>query len=132
MVYSVLGTVGPRAAAAPVALSLGNAISPVKQPTTRLKFAWLASVSGTCHVELEDLSDLNNTKSKISPTRSHTYRIRFLRFNSKQTSKCLMGDSLFDQSDANEISRKRDGRSILKKNAVRLALTILHARWREN
>ena len=29
-------------------------ISPVKQ-STRLKFAWLTSVSGTCHVELDKL-----------------------------------------------------------------------------
>ena len=30
-------------------------ISSVKQSTTRLKLAWLASVSGTCHVDLDKL-----------------------------------------------------------------------------
>ena len=32
-------------------------------------FALLASVSGTCHVELDQLPNLNNTKSKSSPKR---------------------------------------------------------------
>ena len=69
MVYSVLGGAGPRSAAAPVAFSRERWMSPVKQSTTRLNFAWLASVSGACHVELDKLPDLNNTKSKISPKR---------------------------------------------------------------
>ena len=57
VVYSVLGAVEPCAAAAAVALSLGNEwwISSVKQSTTRPKFAWLASVSEACHVELSKL-----------------------------------------------------------------------------
>ena len=33
-------------------------ISLLKQSTTRLKFAWIASVSGTCHVELDKLPKL--------------------------------------------------------------------------
>ena len=36
----------------------------MKQSTTRLKFAWLASVSGKCHIELDKLPDLNKTKGK--------------------------------------------------------------------
>ena len=44
-------------------------ISPVKQSTTRLRLAWLASVSETCHVELDELPDSNNTKSKKIPKR---------------------------------------------------------------
>ena len=67
----------------------------MKQSTTRLKFAWLASVSGTRHVELDKLPDLSNTKSK------RRLLVEFVFFrNSNQTSKCLMRDSLFDQSDA--------------------------------
>ena len=64
MVYSVLGAIGPRAAAAPVAD--GSHLS-VKQSTTRLKLAWLASVSGTCHVELDKLPDSSITKNKRRP-----------------------------------------------------------------
>ena len=37
-------------------------IQPVKHTTARLTFAWLASVSGICHVELDKL--LNSTKEK--------------------------------------------------------------------
>ena len=40
---------------------------PVKQSTTRLKFAWLASVSGTRHVELEKLPKPFDTNIKRSP-----------------------------------------------------------------
>ena len=48
VVYSVLGAVGPRVVAAPVALPVENGgVLPLKQSTTRLKFAWFASVSGT-------------------------------------------------------------------------------------
>ena len=65
MVYSALGTVGPRAAAAPGGrVSREWWLSPVKQWTTRLNFAWLASVSGTCHVELDELPDLINKTSR--------------------------------------------------------------------
>ena len=39
----------------------------VKQSMTRLELAWLASVSGTCHVELDKLPKVNNTKNNISP-----------------------------------------------------------------
>ena len=39
----------------------------MKQSTTRPKFAWVVSVSGTCHVELDKLPKLNNAKSKRSP-----------------------------------------------------------------
>ena len=41
----------------------------MKQSTTPLKFAWLASASGTCHVELDKLPKLNTTKSTRSPKR---------------------------------------------------------------
>ena len=41
----VLGAVGPRSAAAPVALPLEIDGSPLKKSTTRHKFAWFASVS---------------------------------------------------------------------------------------
>ena len=58
MFYSVLVAVGPRAAAAPVALSRGWWISPVKQSTTRFTLPWLASVSRTCYVELDKLPQL--------------------------------------------------------------------------
>ena len=34
-------------------------------------------------------------------------------------SKCLLGDSLFDQFDPNQIERKKDWRSIIKKNVSR-------------
>ena len=35
-------------------------------------------------------------------------------------SKCLLGDSLFDQSDANQIKRKKDWRSIIKMFLVKM------------
>ena len=62
---SVLGAVGRSAAAVPVALSLGEwrifHLS-VEQSTARLAFAWLAPISGACHVELDKPPKLNNTK----------------------------------------------------------------------
>ena len=65
---TLLGAIGPRAAAAPVAPPLGNGgISSLKQSAVRLNLAWLASVSGTCHVELNKLPKSNPTNSKRSP-----------------------------------------------------------------
>ena len=49
---------------APVPRECG--ISPVKQSTTRLTIACLASVPRTCHVESDELPKLNNPKSKRS------------------------------------------------------------------
>ena len=82
----------------------------MKQSTTRLKFAWLASVSGTCHVELDELPNLNSTKEQWT-----SRRIRFFSFFANQMSKGLLGDLVFDQSDANQIKRKKYWRSIIKK-----------------
>ena len=64
-------------------------VSRVKQSTTRLTFAWLASVSGTCHVQLGELPDLNNKKSKTSLEKA-LCRILVFLFNLNQTSKCRL------------------------------------------
>ena len=49
----------------------------------------------------------------------------FFLFYPNQTSKCLMGDLPFDQSDANQTQRKKDWRSITKKRlSWRWALTL--------
>ena len=87
----------------------------MKLSTTRLKFAWVASVSGACHVVLDKLpkSIINSTKSKVSPKRLLAEFI-FFSFYSKQMSKCLLGDSPFGQSDAIKIKRKKDWWGIIK------------------
>ena len=45
-------------------------ISSLKQLMTRLKFAWLAPVSRTCHVELDKHRVSNRTKSKKKSQKS--------------------------------------------------------------
>ena len=75
MVYSVLGAVGPRAAAAPVALSIRNGVSPVKQATTRLKFARPASVSGTC-LQIEQHEEPNKPQKNSCRNRAFVLLVR--------------------------------------------------------
>ena len=82
------------------------------QLTARLMFAWFASVSGTCHVELDKLPNLNNTKSKTSPKIVLVVFV-FVFVLSNRKSKCLLGDPLFDQPDANQIKRRKYWRSIV-------------------
>ena len=91
-----------------------------------LKIKWFASVLGTCHVELDELLKLNNTKSKIIPKRILDELVFYLFIRMDQVSKCLLGDPLFDQSDANRIKRKKYGRrSIMKKGfSLRWALPV--------
>ena len=69
MVYSVLGTVGPRAAAAPVALSFGNGGSQQCEAVDDTAQACVTCLcfGNICHVELDDLPDSNNSKSKRYP-----------------------------------------------------------------
>ena len=75
----------------------------MKQPTARLRSAWMASVSETYHVELDKLPSLNNTKEqKRSPERLLVELVFFFSFYSNQMSKRLLGDSLLDRSDENQ------------------------------
>ena len=63
----MLGAVGPRAAASPMALPREGWISPLEQSTTRLSFfRRLLRFHGTCHVELYKFPKLRNTKRKTS------------------------------------------------------------------
>ena len=114
MVYSVLGAVGPRATASPVALSLGNDGSHLRRSRRHG-----SSLRGLLrlhvpHVELDKPPRLNDTKSETSPRRNLVEFVFFL-FYADRKSKCLLGDSLFDQSDANQIKGKKDWRGIIKK-----------------
>ena len=75
----------------------------MEQSTTRLKFARLASVSGICIVELDNLLELNHTKGKISP-KIGLGEVVFFCF-SNLDSKRLLGYSLLDdqmQIESNE------------------------------
>ena len=86
MAYSVLGVVGP------LRLLRWPCFSGMVDLTceARLKFAWLASVSGACHVELDKLPKLNNTKSKRSPKRL-LVELVFLSFIQIESQKaCLV------------------------------------------
>ena len=78
----------------------------MKQSTTRLKFAWLASIPGTCHVERDEGPNSTSTKSKISPTRLLVIFVCFSFDSNQIMSKCLLDDSFFDQSDANQMKTK--------------------------
>ena len=70
MVHSALGGAIPRAEAAPVAPSLGKGEAHVRSSRRHgSSLRGLAPVSGTCHVELDKLLKLSDTKSKISPKR---------------------------------------------------------------
>ena len=115
MVYSVLGAVGPRAAAAPVALCLGNDGSQLRSSRRHG-----SSLRGLLRNQEHAASSWTNSpnrmarESKISTNRL-VVEVVFFPFDSNQTSKCLLGDSLFDQSDAIEIKRKKYWRSIIKK-----------------
>ena len=64
-------------------------ISPVKRSTAGLTFGWLASVSGTPDVELDELPDLKKHEEQNNFQKT-SRRTRFFRFNSNQTSKCQM------------------------------------------
>ena len=66
----MLGAVGPRAAAAPVALSLeidGSRLSSSRRQGTSLRD--LLRFHGTCHVELDKLPKLNEEIERKSPKR---------------------------------------------------------------
>ena len=65
-----------------VPVSRKYGIAPVKLSTTRPKFARIAPVSGTCHVELDKLHKSNSTKCKISPKR--LLLVEFVFFRSLQ------------------------------------------------
>ena len=101
---------------APLVLSLGNGGSRLKQSTTRLKFAWLASVSGTYDVESNEIPKSNHTKSKRSLKKGFfsNSSISFIRFFRIPIPKRLLGDSLFDQSDLNQSERKKYFRHEIK------------------
>ena len=49
----------------------------------------------------------------------------FFRFCSNLKSKCLLGDSLFDQSDANQIKRKKCWRNTIERNLVTMGILFL-------
>ena len=57
-------------------------ISPVKESTTRLKFARFGSVSRTCHIQLDELLDSNHTKRKVFPKRLLVQFVFFVLFES--------------------------------------------------
>ena len=70
---------GPAATAAVVLPLANGGFSPLKQPTTSHKFAWPASVSGTCHVQV----DKHDTCP--APSRNEKYRLVPSRRNKKST-----------------------------------------------
>ena len=68
MVYFVLEAVGPRAAAAPVALPLGNDGSrPWSSRRHGSSLRGLLRSHGKCRVELDKVPEVNHTKRKIGP-----------------------------------------------------------------
>ena len=69
----------------------------MKQTTTRLKFAWVAPVSGTCHVELDELPKLSNTNSKRSPRRLLVEFVFFPFIRIKYQNACLVIHFLTNQ-----------------------------------
>ena len=90
MVYSVLGAVESRTAAAPVVLPLGNDGSRLRSSRRHgSNLRGLLRFHGTCHVRMDKIPKMNNTKSKRSSQ-------RLLAFSNFKYNR-LLGDSIFDQ-----------------------------------
>ena len=71
------------------------------------------------HVEQDEVPNLNNTREQ-NKSRDFLSNSFFLFFFIRiKLSKCLLGDSLLDQSDANRIKRNTFWRSIIKNVPLR-------------
>ena len=119
MVYSVPGAVGPRTAAASVALSPGN------NGGSHLRSSrWYgSSLRGSLRFQEHATSSRTNSpiwitrRAKEVPLDFSSNSFFFILIRTKHQNAWLMGDSaLFDQLDANQIKRKKDWRSIIKQS----------------